>query len=226
MARNVGESMGTGAVFKLVDDYRRPIPAGERYRTSISFDNLARIESTLQTLTPPRWPEDLLGPIDQARAARGKELYAQHCVGCHGPHIAADALRQRLAPLRLATDPLWIVRWKDVKDIGTDPADGDELRQQHLRLVGNRPAARRRESAAQEGARRTENADGRSASGASEGTGAAQGGRRPTPRRLPRSKRRSAEAQYPLTDAADRSAARRARFEESLVRSGTEHLSG
>jgi mono/diheme cytochrome c family protein len=122
MARNVGESMGTGAVFKLVDDYGRPIPAGERYRTSISFDNLARIESTLQTLTPPRWPEDVFGPIDQARAARGKELYTQLCVGCHGPHVAPDALRQRVAPLRLATDPLWIIRWKDVKDVGTDPA--------------------------------------------------------------------------------------------------------
>ena len=122
MARNVGESMGTGAVFKLVDDYGRPIPAAERYRTSISFDNLARIESNLQTLTPPRWPEDLLGPVDRARAARGKELYAQLCVGCHGPHIAADALKQRVAPLRLATDPLWMIKWKDVKDVGTDPA--------------------------------------------------------------------------------------------------------
>ena len=121
MARNVGESMGTGAVFRFVDDYNRPIPASERYRTSISFDNLMRIESTLQTLTPPRWPEDVLGPIDQSRVARGRQLYAQHCVGCHGPHVAADALRQRLAPLRLATDPLWIVRWKDVQDIGTDP---------------------------------------------------------------------------------------------------------
>ena len=121
MARNVGESMGTGAVFKLVDDYGRPIPASERYRTSISFDNLARIESTLQTLTPPRWPEDVFGPVDQARATRGKELYTQLCVGCHGPHVAPDALRQRVAPLRLATDPLWIIRWKDVKDVGTDP---------------------------------------------------------------------------------------------------------
>jgi mono/diheme cytochrome c family protein len=122
MARNVGESMGTGAFFKLVDDYGRPIPAAERYRTSISFDNLARIETTLQTLTPPRWPEDVFGRIDQARAARGRELYAQLCVGCHGPHVAPEALKQRVAPLRLATDPLWIIRWKDVKDVGTDPA--------------------------------------------------------------------------------------------------------
>jgi hypothetical protein len=122
MARNVGESMGTGAVFKLVDDYGRPIPAGERYRTSISFDNLARIESTLQTLTAPRWPEDVFGRIDHARAARGKELYGRLCVGCHGPHVAPEALKQRVAPLRLATDPLWIIRWKDVKDVGTDPA--------------------------------------------------------------------------------------------------------
>ena len=121
MARNVGESMGTGAVFKLVDDYGRPIPAAERYRTSISFDNLARIESTLQTLTPPRWPK-ICSARDRVSAARGKELYAQLCVGCHGPHIAADALKQRVAPLRLATDPLWMIKWKDVKDVGTDPA--------------------------------------------------------------------------------------------------------
>ena len=131
MARNVGESMGTGAVYRLVDDYKRPIPPGERYRTSISFDNLPRIESTLQTLTPPRWPEDLLGPIDQARAARGRQLFEQHCVGCHGPHVAADALRQRLAPLRLATDPLWIDQMEGRAGHRHRPCRGDELRQQY-----------------------------------------------------------------------------------------------
>ena len=65
MARNMGEVMGTGAEYRLLDDFGRPIPPAERYRTSIAFDNLQRIESTLQTLKPPPWPEALLGTIDQ-----------------------------------------------------------------------------------------------------------------------------------------------------------------
>ena len=121
LARNVGEAMGTGATFRLIDGFGRPVPQDDRYRTSISFDNLLRIESTLQTLRPPRWPEDLLGPIDQAKAERGKTLFMKHCVGCHGPHVAADAVRVGVSPLRQPTDPLWVIRLKDVKDIGTDP---------------------------------------------------------------------------------------------------------
>ncbi|MDE3155891.1 MAG: hypothetical protein KGN76_12355 [Acidobacteriota bacterium] len=121
MARNVGEAMGTGATFRLVDDYGRPIPAADRYQTSIDFENLQRIESTLQTLQPPRWPEDLLGPIDQAKAARGKALFDQYCVGCHGPHPASAALTHAEAPLRGPGDPFWVIRVKQLGDVGTDP---------------------------------------------------------------------------------------------------------
>ncbi|HVB37459.1 MAG TPA: di-heme-cytochrome C peroxidase, partial [Vicinamibacterales bacterium] len=123
MARNVGEAMGTGATFHLVDDYGRPIPAADRYRTSIDFENLQRIESTLQTLQPPRWPEDLLGPIDRAKAARGKVLFDQYCVGCHGPHVASAALTHAESPLRGPGDPLWVIRLKTLGDVGTDPTE-------------------------------------------------------------------------------------------------------
>ena len=61
MARNVGEALGVGAAVHFLDPYGRPIAASERYRTSVRFDDLQRIESTLQQLRPPRWPEDLLG---------------------------------------------------------------------------------------------------------------------------------------------------------------------
>ncbi len=127
LARNVGEAMGVGATFRFTDDYGRPIPLSERYRTSISFDNLLRIESTLQKLTPPRWPEDILGKIDRAAADRGKALFEQHCVGCHGPHVASQALREAASPGRLPTDPMWVIRWLDVKDVGTDPTAADNF---------------------------------------------------------------------------------------------------
>lgn len=121
MARNVGEALGVGADFSLVDEYGRPVPESDRYRTSVSFENLLRIESTMQKLTPPQWPEDILGPINLDSAARGKVLFQSHCVMCHGPHVASNALKQSVSPGRLPQDPMWVIRWKDVEQIGTDP---------------------------------------------------------------------------------------------------------
>jgi hypothetical protein len=121
MARNVGEALGVGAVFNLVDDYGRPIPMNDRYRTSVSFDNLLRIESTIQKLAPPTWPEDLLGSIDKASAQRGEALFQQHCVRCHGPNVASEAFKQATSPGRLPGDPMWVIRPKPIQVVGTDP---------------------------------------------------------------------------------------------------------
>ena len=121
MARNVGEALGVGAAVHFIDHYGRPIGASEQYRTSVRLDDVQRIESTLQELRPPRWPEDLLGAIDREKAARGKPLFQQHCQGCHGPHIAVDAIKKRDAPLKTAGEPLWLISAKDIRDIGTDP---------------------------------------------------------------------------------------------------------
>lgn len=121
MARNVGEGMGVGSDYAFLDDYGRPVPKSERYRSSTSFDNLVRLESTMQKLTPPRWPEDLLGDIKPERRHNGEKLFKQHCVGCHGPHVASRAYTDSVAPGRLANDPTWVIRTLDVKDIGTDP---------------------------------------------------------------------------------------------------------
>ena len=119
MARNVSEAMGVGADFRFVDDYGRPIPKSERYNSSVAFDNLQHIETTLQMLTPPRWPEDLLGKIDQDKAVKGKALFELHCVRCHGPHNASKPLKDFASPGRLPDDPMWDIRTVDI--VGTDP---------------------------------------------------------------------------------------------------------
>jgi mono/diheme cytochrome c family protein len=121
MARNIGETMGTGAKYALLDRYGNPLPPGQRYTSTALLDNLRTIELTLQKLRPPVWPEDVLGPIDRARAARGKELFDQHCVACHGPHIAPPAVKARNAPLKGTNDPEWLMKTLCVDDIGTDP---------------------------------------------------------------------------------------------------------
>ena len=51
--------------------------------STIDLGEVERIERWLDTLKPPSWPRDRF-PIDEAKAARGKQLYDQHCVNCHG----------------------------------------------------------------------------------------------------------------------------------------------
>ena len=121
LARNVGEAMGTGATLGLLDNYGRPVPTAEQFRTSIDFANVHHIETTLQRLTPPRWPEDLLGPIDKEKAGRGEVLFADRCIRCHGPHVAPAAIVRRDAPGLPAPNPLWRIDPKPQQYIGTDP---------------------------------------------------------------------------------------------------------
>jgi cytochrome c5 len=135
MARNMTEAMGVGADFNLIDAHGNPIPPGERYRTSVQFQNLARIESTLQQMRPPRWPEDLLGPIDQASAARGKMLFQSLCVKCHGPHPASPAFRAYTSPGRLPTDPLWEIWPVSIQQVGTDPTAANNFSQYRVDIT-------------------------------------------------------------------------------------------
>lgn len=121
MARNIGESMGVGASYALMDRYGRPLPESERFRSTANIDGLRQIELTLWKLQPPAWDEDLLGPIDRAKAEQGKKLFKDNCEQCHGPHIAPPAIKARNAPLKKDTDPEWLMRTLCVDDIGTDP---------------------------------------------------------------------------------------------------------
>jgi hypothetical protein len=121
MARNIGETMGTGAKYALLDRYGNPLPPEQRYRSTALLDNLKKIEQTLQQLRPPAWDEAILGPVDRAQAKRGKDLFDQFCVDCHGPHIAPPAVKTRNSPLKGPNEPEWLMRTLCAEDIGTDP---------------------------------------------------------------------------------------------------------
>jgi processive rubber oxygenase RoxA-like protein len=72
MERNIGQSLGVGAVFD---------PA--TFATTSRLDNLNRLEHLVYKLTPPEWPTAVFGPIDQSKATRGRDLYDRHCANCH-----------------------------------------------------------------------------------------------------------------------------------------------
>lgn len=121
MARNMGEAFGVGARLHLLDRYGRPLPPAERFRSSVLVPNLHRIETTLQRLEPPRWPEALLGSVDRAKAEAGRALFEQHCRHCHGPFEARPAVKAYQDPLRGEADPLWQLTVVPITEVGTDP---------------------------------------------------------------------------------------------------------
>ncbi len=61
LARNIGEALGVGAISPLRSQMNEPLPADHRFRSSVDIAGLQRIEHTLQQLTPPTWPEQILG---------------------------------------------------------------------------------------------------------------------------------------------------------------------
>lgn len=78
MARNVNEALGTRSRLDLAH-------GDTLYDNSVMIPELHCIETTLQFLEPPKWPEDLLGNVDQQLAAKGEKIFGEVCKNCHGP---------------------------------------------------------------------------------------------------------------------------------------------
>ncbi|RLU04186.1 MAG: hypothetical protein D9N11_00435, partial [Ketobacter sp.] len=146
MARNVGETLGVLAPIKLVNDKGDVLKGPEFGETLVDVDGLHCAEGLLRMLKPPQWPEDVLGKIDIQRARSGKQLFAQHCRHCHGPHesqpyawpiddqagtnrqwdMAGDVSEQNGKPVRKDwRTEIWSVPWIKTDVIGTDPKLAD-----------------------------------------------------------------------------------------------------
>jgi hypothetical protein len=72
MERNIGQSLGVGAVFDP-----------KTFASTSRLDNLNRLEHMMYKLSPPAWPADVFGPVDQALADRGRPIYDRACANCH-----------------------------------------------------------------------------------------------------------------------------------------------
>lgn len=102
IARNIGEVLG---VFAEADIKSDP----HRYASSARAENLIQLEEWVRHLQAPIWREDVLGPIDRAKAERGSVLYTEYCVKCHNRVDRTDIDREVIA---------WM---ENLESIGTDP---------------------------------------------------------------------------------------------------------
>jgi hypothetical protein len=91
MARNVGEALGVNALTHFVDADGRPVTGSDPYRTSVMIDELNQSELDVRGLTAPRWPTEVFGPLDGAKAAQGRQLYQSLCADCHAPRPIAGS---------------------------------------------------------------------------------------------------------------------------------------
>jgi mono/diheme cytochrome c family protein len=78
MARNVNESLGVRARLELRH-------ADTRFDSSALLPEMHCIETVMQHLTAPTWPEKLFGAVDRELAAEGQVLFNDVCHACHGP---------------------------------------------------------------------------------------------------------------------------------------------
>ena len=83
-------------------------------------------------MTPPTWPQDLLGPVSLDKAEKGRALFVREgCIACHGPHVASKEYTEVVAPGRISNDspalPLWRIHRVGLDRIGTDPNVSQEL---------------------------------------------------------------------------------------------------
>ena len=59
------------------------LPKEGLFSSNARLKNLEQIEDWFDSLAPPKWPEEVFGKIDRAKAAQGKKLFASHCAECH-----------------------------------------------------------------------------------------------------------------------------------------------
>jgi hypothetical protein len=138
-SRNIGETLGTKARTNIVDARGALKPAPERWRTSIQLDNLRWAEKTLAKLKPPVWPEQVLGRIDRTRAARGRQLFGEHCAHCHGiKALPNDLWDVTVIPLtHIGTDPNAASNWSGRTYDGTKIGLGSEVGAYNLSVAIN-----------------------------------------------------------------------------------------
>ena len=105
MLRNATELIG---VFGAVD--ATAVPGKQGYATSLRFENMIDLEALVSRLKSPRWPENILPPIDRSLASEGRAVYLKHqCSDCHGVIDPASEPPQSVD-----------VRMIGLTDVGTD----------------------------------------------------------------------------------------------------------
>ena len=97
----------------------------------IKGDKPPNAKDKFSGLKSPKWPGDILPPIDQKLADKGAELYKTHCQGCHRPPITSEAFydfnNKDWWTKNQAGEAILKVENIPISHIGTDPAQAADM---------------------------------------------------------------------------------------------------
>jgi len=147
MVRNAGESLGVSAELNLID------PSKGLYKSSVDVKSLFGMEQMIKGdtqpnakdgfpgLRSPKWPNDILPPIDQKLADKGAELYKTHCQECHRPPVSSAAFwdfnNKDWWTKNEAGESILKVENVPISHIGTDPAQAADMINRTVALPAN-----------------------------------------------------------------------------------------
>jgi cytochrome c5 len=159
LIRNAGEALGVAAPLNLSPDYA----PGALFRSSVDVENLDAIEKLLRGPNPfdqtppafaglksPPWPEQMFPDdpawkIDNARADRGRKIYAEICAECHLGPVNDPVFDKEFPDKGFWSSPRWIKDGdgkvfdevlKGVGGMGTDPGQAHVLMLRTVKVPG------------------------------------------------------------------------------------------
>jgi hypothetical protein len=144
MTRNAGEALGVRAAVNLTGKN------GPLFSSSVRVDMLDQMEKLLAGKPPnvnsgftglnsPKWPENILPPIDHALADKGAVLYKEICQPCHLPPVtdkefwASKEWKASDSSGELHLDLEQI----PITHVGTDPAEAADMANRRVAIPVN-----------------------------------------------------------------------------------------
>jgi len=137
MVRNAGESLGVSAELNLTE------PSKGLYKSSVDLTSLYDMEQMIKGDKPPnakdgfsglkspKWPGEILPPVDPKLAEKGADLYKTHCQECHRPPVTSAAFydfnNKDWWTKNAAGEAILKVENVPISHVGTDPAQAADM---------------------------------------------------------------------------------------------------
>lgn len=142
MTRNAGEALGVRATVNF------PVAKDQLPTSSVQVDTIYELEHQLAGPEPPtvhnhftglaspKWPEEILAPIDTQLAAKGAALYKSHCQGCHLPATSDPAFwsAPQWLPANEAGERYLNLNMIEISHVGTDSAQASDMAQRNVAI--------------------------------------------------------------------------------------------
>ncbi|MDQ0456826.1 di-heme-cytochrome C peroxidase [Rhizobium paknamense] len=141
MVRNAGEALGVRALINLTN------PKQPLFASTVNVESVFEMEQQLAGKQPtaetgftgllaPRWPTDLLGPINAELANKGAALYASRCQSCHLPPVGSEGFwdQKHWTGANAAGERYLRMTIIPIDEIGTDPAQAQGMADRKVKL--------------------------------------------------------------------------------------------